>query len=298
MAIAEPTETTATAVGAPQTNRTSDARNGPRVIEPPFHFSDLWQAPLHDLPLRNEVLFENFKVSPAMRVLEVGPGSGFTTFLLSRIVREVVALDVSRVLVDDLGAELASASNVRLVCADICNLSTGVSLEEKFDLAFCLDVLEYLLEPGEFFSNVFRMLKPGGQLLVSFPNVPPPQGDGVTWFRSRKELEELICNAGFSKFELYKLTLNRYVAVLYQISHELPSRYFRWLRARNRNFCPQVYDQTWTFKHRDRMRPLKFGLHCYWQVISFAMGLRRPVFKKEPLGENILRNQILILARR
>ena len=38
-------------------------------------------------------------------------------------------------------------------------------------------------------------------LLLSYPNVPPPRGDGVTWFERQQDLEGVIAGAGFSRWE-------------------------------------------------------------------------------------------------
>ena len=298
MSSAETTKTAATVVEAGRGARMCGPAHAQRPLVPPFRFSDLWAAPLHDLPLRNEMLFENMQLDPAATVLEVGPGSGFTTFLLSHMVREVCSLDVGKDQIDDLETKLASATNVNLVCANICDPSTGALLAGEFDSAFCLDVLEYLPKPGVFFSNLFRLLRPGGQLLVSYPNVPPPQGDGVTWFQKRAELEQLISNAGFRRFELSRLVLNNYAAALYSSLHEWPLRFLRWARSGNRGSRPQAYNQTWAFKNRHRAQLLKPLLHFYWETVLLGLRLVRPVFRKEPLGEDILNNQILILATR
>jgi 2-polyprenyl-3-methyl-5-hydroxy-6-metoxy-1,4-benzoquinol methylase len=42
---------------------------------------------------------------------------------------------------------------------------------QKFDLILLLDVLEHLLEPSIFLKKVFEIVKPGGVVLISLPNV-------------------------------------------------------------------------------------------------------------------------------
>ncbi len=43
--------------------------------------------------------------------------------------------------------------------------------EETFDQIICADVLEHLVAPGKVLRRLRRLLKPGGQLLVSVPNI-------------------------------------------------------------------------------------------------------------------------------
>lgn len=43
----------------------------------------------------------------------------------------------------------------------------------KADLVFCLEVFEYLIDPLQAFSNIRKVLKPGGRAFVTFPFVYP-----------------------------------------------------------------------------------------------------------------------------
>jgi len=45
------------------------------------------------------------------------------------------------------------------------------SWTERFDLILCLDVLEHLDDPWEIIEKLSRLLKPGGRLVASIPNI-------------------------------------------------------------------------------------------------------------------------------
>jgi cyclopropane fatty-acyl-phospholipid synthase-like methyltransferase len=45
--------------------------------------------------------------------------------------------------------------------------------EEKYDVITLIDVLEHLLEPREILEKCFKILKPGGQILIKVPNCHP-----------------------------------------------------------------------------------------------------------------------------
>src|ERR1700732_4213615 len=66
-----------------------------RKQRPPFLWSDIWSAPLHDLPMRDEIIFQYLPLASDMSVLEVGPGVGFTAFRLARRVRHITLLDIA-----------------------------------------------------------------------------------------------------------------------------------------------------------------------------------------------------------
>jgi len=50
------------------------AIRGRTGTRPHWHVSDLWKAPLTDLPIRDEILYQFAKFSPEMDLLEIGPG--------------------------------------------------------------------------------------------------------------------------------------------------------------------------------------------------------------------------------
>ena len=52
-------------------------------------------APLHDLQVRDEILFEYFPLESETRLLEIGVGSGFTPFRLARQIRSITGVDVA-----------------------------------------------------------------------------------------------------------------------------------------------------------------------------------------------------------
>lgn len=96
-------------------------------------------------------------------VLEVGPGPGLTTDVLSSLVPRLTAVEVDPALARSLAERLAGA-NVEVVCAD----ATGTGLaDDRFSAAMCLSMLHHV--PGvprqdALLLEVFRVLRPGGVL--------------------------------------------------------------------------------------------------------------------------------------
>src|SRR5207253_659448 len=82
-----------------------------------FRWSDVFDAPLHDFPIRDEILCQYLPLAAGADVLEVGPGSGFTAFRLARRVGRVTLLDVAPRAVDELRTTLGNIPNLQFVCA-------------------------------------------------------------------------------------------------------------------------------------------------------------------------------------
>lgn len=104
----------------------------------------------------------------AEHVLEIGCGSGPTLGWLKRTGRCRVAV----------GLELfESAATIARTHADEVIVGNAEQIIEtsfepaSFDLVLCLDVLEHMVDPWAFVTQLERILKPGGLLVCSIPNV-------------------------------------------------------------------------------------------------------------------------------
>ncbi len=220
----------------------------------PFRWSERWSdvvdAPLHDFPIRDEILFQYLPLAPGADILEVGPGSGFTAFRLARHLGHITLLDVALRAIEDLRRTLSDQPNIRFVCADVTAPGLAEDLGRKYDAAFGLDMFEYVKDPGACLKNLAAALRTGGELFLTFPNVPPPVGDGVTWFSDLGALESLLREAGFSSWRIFAVRPRRFAAAVYAALHEWPLRVYRRLRVGDRQARPQIYEATWAFQMR------------------------------------------------
>lgn len=266
---------------------------------PSFRWSDIWRAPLHDLPIRDEILYQYLPLAPDMSVLEVGPGSGFTAFRLSRHVKSLTLVDIGADNVAQLREVLKGKPNVSVECADVCAPGLAAKVGGRFDAAFALEVFELLPDPAACLANFAEVLRPDGHLLVQFPNYPPPQNPGVSYFRTRADLDRLLEAAGFKSWEVYALNLRPHASTLYRELHERPLQVYRRLRTRHgHDDKPLTYDTTWAFQQRHRLEPYKYVLHGMWSAFVAASRLGGPCFERELLGDEILGRNLLLMARR
>jgi ubiquinone/menaquinone biosynthesis C-methylase UbiE len=94
-------------------------------------------------------------------VLEVGPGPGITTDLLSPRVAHLTCVEIDRSLADALSRRTASR-NVSVLCQD----ATAMSLPDAgFDGAVCFTMLHHVASPAlqdRLLAEVARVLRPGG----------------------------------------------------------------------------------------------------------------------------------------
>jgi ubiquinone/menaquinone biosynthesis C-methylase UbiE len=113
-------------------------------------------------------------VREGMTVLEPGPGMGFFTLELARLVGpsgRVIALDLQSEMLDGLKRRLAKAGlmervNVRLVQPDSMGLS---DFANSVDFALVFAVVHEMPSASSLFSELSRALKPGASVLLAEP---------------------------------------------------------------------------------------------------------------------------------
>jgi len=174
-------------------------------------------------------------VEPGEHVLDIGCGGGPTTFELARRVLpggRVVGLDLAPGLIEVANARLASLplENVEFVAADATTVDLG---EGRFDCLFSRFGVMFFDDPIKAFSNLRRMLAPGGrgafavwgppaenpwirdlmQVASEFIEIPKPDLTlpGMFAFSDEARVTETLGQAGFSRVEFTVWHGNQYV---------------------------------------------------------------------------------------
>ena len=127
-------------------------------------------------------------IEPGMRVLELGPGSGFNSIEASRR-----AGAAGKVCCVDISTELLARLKDKTAAADIDNiwpiLGDGQRLPFKdscFDLAYLVTVVGEIPHREQAFSELHRVLRPGGALSVAeyiFDPDYPRRRSVIEWAR-------------------------------------------------------------------------------------------------------------------
>jgi len=133
-----------------------------------------WLAsPLRRVYYRPSTILSPY-VHTGMTVLEPGPGMGFFTVELARLVGasgRVVAVDIQSKMLDGLRRRLSKAGLADRVDMRLAKPgSMGVNdLSGVVDFVFAFAVVHELPSADSFFLEVHKVLKPGGQLLLCEP---------------------------------------------------------------------------------------------------------------------------------
>ncbi len=100
------------------------------------------------------------------KILEVGAGTGRDGIDMAESGAWVISLDYSQSSLEMIASQTGMESRVAPCCGD------GFALpfrEDSFDIVFHQGLLEHFRNPGDMLAENFRVLKPGGYLLVDVP---------------------------------------------------------------------------------------------------------------------------------
>jgi SAM-dependent methyltransferase len=129
-----------------------------------------WESPAGKLRWARRVQMLSGHLRPGMTILEIGCGTGYFTRELTRRGADIIAIDVSPELLEIAKAK-SSAPNVRY---EIQNASALTYSDATFDSVVGSSVLHHL-EIEEALREIYRVLKPGGTIYFTEPNMLNPQ---------------------------------------------------------------------------------------------------------------------------
>jgi SAM-dependent methyltransferase len=142
-----------------------------------------WESPAGKLRWARRVKMLGNHLGPGMSVLEMGCGAGYFTGELARSGAGIVAIDVSPELLEIAQAN-SSAPNVRYEVQNACELNYPDAL---FDSVVGNSVLHHL-EIEAALHEIYRVLKPGGSVYFTEPNMLNPQiaiQKNVPWIKRK-----------------------------------------------------------------------------------------------------------------
>jgi len=129
------------------------------------------------------------------RWLESVPGGGFAVLDVGGRIQPY------RSLLGERCAQYVAVDACVTPLVDVAGLAQQLPVgDDKFDLVFCTQVLEYIPEPKLVLSEIHRALKKGGFLFLSVPAVFPRDSESEYWRFLPGALRHLLSD--FSRVEI------------------------------------------------------------------------------------------------
>jgi SAM-dependent methyltransferase len=180
----------------------------------------------------------------AKDLLELGCGPALGLAYLARHARRAVGGDCTFSVLRDASTRLAG--KLPLYCLDAHHLPFA---EQTFDVILFFEALYYLTSPEQFLKECIRVLKPGGEVLVSLPNCNWPGFNASpysTRYFSAAELHDLFRQQGF--------TVEVYGAFASQ-----PSTMAQLVRDQVRRLAVRAHLIPKTFKAKEKFKRFFYG---------------------------------------
>lgn len=116
------------------------------------------------------------------KVLDMGSNMGEHSFALSPRVKEIISADYNKKLLSLASLE-ANRRRITNITFRLVNFEQKMPFrDEEFDLILCLDILDHLKKRDQALNEIYRVLKPGGTLLLSVSNID------TSWKRLQKSV--------------------------------------------------------------------------------------------------------------
>ena len=129
---------------------------------------------LSEAPRYNRWMFERLRHWLGRRVLEIGSGIGnLSAFLLDS--ERLVLSDTDSYYLDRLRERFAALPQVAVAQLRLPSFN-GELERERFDTVICLNVLEHVRDDMLSLATVYRLLQPGGRLVLLVPALPALYG--------------------------------------------------------------------------------------------------------------------------
>ncbi|NLG55116.1 MAG: class I SAM-dependent methyltransferase [Rhodococcus sp.] len=132
------------------------------------------------------------------RVLEAGSGEGYGADMIADVAAQVTCVDYDISAVEHVRARYP---RVEMLHGNLAELPLP---DASVDTVVNFQVIEHLWDQAQFLLECFRVLAPGGELLISTPNritFSPGRDTPLNPFHTRelnaRELTELLVDAGF-----------------------------------------------------------------------------------------------------
>lgn len=146
-------------------------------------------------------------LTPAMRALEYGAGTGLASFFLKDNLKEIVMMDNSPEMVRIMNEKINASGSYNLK-AVYFNLEKNEWVDEKFDLIYTMMVLHHVIDIRSVTEKFFRILNSEGYIAIAdlYPEDGSFHGNDFTGHRGfdPESLSSLLESHGFTDISFEK----------------------------------------------------------------------------------------------
>ncbi len=150
-------------------------------------------------------ILKHIPLHPQMDVMDFGAGTGLISSQVVPFVNKIVAVDISKAMLEKLISKPELQSKVKAVCQDI----TDKPMDTKFDLIMSAMAVHHVEDTLKLINTFYEHLKPGAKVALADldkedGSFHPEGSEGV--FHSgfeRDELQQMLESNGFNNVHFF-----------------------------------------------------------------------------------------------
>jgi ubiquinone/menaquinone biosynthesis C-methylase UbiE len=168
------------------------------------------------------------------RVLDIASGEGYGSNLLAKYADEIIGVDISEEAISH-ACSTYKKSNLKFKQGSVLEIPF---LENSFDVVVSFETLEHVLDHEKTMSEVKRILKPDGILIISTPE-KSIYSDQVSYsnpFHEKELYEQEFRDLIKRYFNFNQIFFQKYVRGSLMVSSELPKDPFKFFTGNFQGF--------------------------------------------------------------
>lgn len=150
--------------------------------------------------IETDLAFDMIETNEGMKILDIGCGTGNFSIKLAKRGCRVTGIDISQKMLD-VAKDKASqeALDIEFICMDVADLKFA---DNEFDAVISIAAFEFIKDVKIALSEIFRVVRVGGQILIGTINRQSEWGDfyrldevregSVFKYADLKSLEEIL----------------------------------------------------------------------------------------------------------
>ncbi len=168
-----------------------------------------------DSPARRKALpphavINHLALTPNMTIADVGCGIGYFTFPFAKIVKQIYAIDISSIMINELDKRITTESNITTTVGNFQSVLDKGSM----DLFFTATVIHELDNLDEFTRSAIDTLKTGGRLAtLDFEKKESDFGPPIDKRISSETVEEMFRSNGLTNLVTHSINENFYLVI-------------------------------------------------------------------------------------